>query len=134
MPTRSPTGSKIRDLFDASQFFEYILSGISDHERLVHEMQTVGTKLVAAQDHTFDAAKNYQSVLGGRCLWDAITETGEVDSCALVTTTKAKDITHAAEGLACHHNFNPKVLFCDTWPHNKQFWELCISHSGKIGQ
>ena len=84
-------------------------------------MQAVGTTLAAAQDHTADAAKNYPRKLGGRYIWDVMVETGEVAAAVLVSTTKTEEIAHAAEQLARCPNFCPKLLYCDTWPHNKEF-------------
>ena len=47
---------------------------------------------------------------------------GEVAAAVLVSTTKAEEIAHAAEQLARQPNFWPKLLYCDTCPHNKEFW------------
>jgi len=123
-PTRSPTGSEIRDLFTEAQHSECTITGFSDCERLTREIQSVGTKLSAAQDHTSDTAKNYQKSLGCNYIWDVAVETGEIACAVLVKSTKAEDLAHAAEGLARRPHFNPKVLCCDTWPHNKSFWEM----------
>lgn len=134
-PDRSPTGDEIRDLFEASKDSEYTLSGFSDYERLTREIQSVGTKIAAAQDHTSDAAKNYQKKLGCNYIWDVAVETGEIACAVLVKSTKAEDLAHAAEGLARRPNFNPKVLYCDTWPHNKDFWEIMFGPQlhGRLG-
>ena len=61
--------------------------------------------LAAAQDHTADIMKNYLRKLGGRYIWDVMVETGEAAVAVLVSTTKAKEIVHVAEHLACRPNF-----------------------------
>ena len=61
--------------------------------------------LVAAQDHTADAPKNYPRKLGGRYIWDVMVETGEVAAAVLVGMAIPEEIAHAAEQLARWPNF-----------------------------
>ena len=129
-PSQPPTGDEIRDLLVASQCSNHTMSGICDNERCHREIQSVGTNLAAAQNHTADAAKNCQKKPGGRHIWDCIVETGEAASAVLVPAAKADDIAHAAEGLARRNHFDPEVLFCDTWPHNKNFWGILFKAQG----
>ena len=91
--------------------------------------------MAASQDHTRDAARDYPKSLGGYYIWDFMVETGEVATAVLVPTTGAADFSHAAESLARRPNFRPKVLYCDTWPHNKGFWEMLFGPTlhGRLG-
>ena len=107
----------------------YTLSGISNGEQFTCEMQSVRTTLTAAQDHMADDAKNYPRKLGGRYIWDVMVETGEVAAAVLVSTTKAKEIAHTTEQLAQRPNFCWKLLYCDTWPQNKEFWAIIFGQN-----
>jgi hypothetical protein len=100
LPTRSPTGNEIRDLFRYSATSVHPWSGITEKMRATREIQSVQTSLASAQDTTFDAAKNYPATSGIKGFWDMIVETGEIASCVGVGTNKADDYAHAAEALA----------------------------------
>jgi hypothetical protein len=110
-------------------------SGISDHDRCTREIQSVGTNSMFAQDHTFEVVKNYQKKLGAFAVWDCATETGEIASACLVKSTKVREIAHAAESLARRPNFNPVVMFSDTWPNKDSFWKLLFgpAFDGRLG-
>ena len=87
-----------------------------------------------AQDHTFDVVKNYQGKMGAAALWDCTTETGEIASAVLVPTTKTQHFSHAAQALAARPNFNPKVMYSDTWPSKSDYWPLLFNKlEGQLG-
>ena len=111
------------------------MSGVTEFMRYTREIQSVETKLAAAQDHTADPAKNYQKALGGKYIWDVCNENGEIASAVLVPTTEASAVAHAAESLARRPGFKPKILYCDTWPHNQEFWQMMFGRNlyGRLG-
>ena len=61
-------------------------------------MQSAGTTLAPAQDHTVDAAKNYPRKLGGRYI--VMVEAHKVATAVLMSSTKSKEIACAAKQLA----------------------------------
>jgi hypothetical protein len=130
-----PTGESIRELFDMASLSNRTSYGISDQDRCTREIQSVGTNSMFAQDHTFQVVKNYQKKLGAFAVWDCATETGEIASACLVKSTKVKEVAHAAESLARRPNFNPVVMFSDTWPHKDGFWKLLFgpAFDGRLG-
>ena len=89
------------------------------------EIQSVGTNLLFAQDHTHEATKNYfhRKRNGATALWDVATDTGEIATAVLVPSTATQDFSHAAIQLSKRKNFNPTAMYSDTWPHKKDYWE-----------
>jgi hypothetical protein len=130
-----PTGDAIRDVFDVACSSCLTSYGVSDHDRCTREIQSVGTNLSFAQDHTHDMVKNYQGNIGAFAAWDCCTETGEIASVVLVKSTKTEDYAHAAESLARRPNFKPKTMYSDTWPHKEKFWKLIFGpgFEGRLG-
>lgn len=130
-----PSGDSLRDLFDQACSSNKTSYGISDHDRCVREIQSVGTNSMFAQDHTHEAMKNYRSNVGGFAIWDCATETGEIASAVVVGSTKVRDIAHAAESLARRPHFNPVVMYSDTWPNKENFWNLIFGEAfgGRLG-
>jgi hypothetical protein len=87
-----------------------------------------------AQDHTFDVVKNYVRRLGAFALWDVATETGEIATAVLVTSTKTQEYAHAAEQLIARTAFAPAAMYSDTWPAKDDFWiELLGEDIGRLG-
>jgi len=54
-----PLGDGMRDAYDIACSSTNTPWGISDHDRHTRETQSVGCKLVFAQDHTHEVTKNY---------------------------------------------------------------------------
>ena len=106
----------IRDLFDESCTSTNNSYGISDHTRCTLEIQSVGTDSMFAQDHTMEVTKNYRRSVGAHAVWDVAIETGEIACAVVVGTTKIRDLPHAAEAMIRRSNFNPVVMYSDTWP------------------
>jgi len=129
-----PLGHSIRDMYDAASSSEKNPWCISDHDRHIREIQSVGTNSICCQDHTFQVVKNYMKGLGAKAVWDAATGTGEIASAVLVPSTKTEDFAHAAQQLMRRPHFDPKVKYSDTWPNKKEFWQ-CISPGieGRLG-
>jgi hypothetical protein len=99
--TFPPLGDTIRDMYDEASYSGSNHWRLSDFQRCTLEMQSVSTTGIITQDHTFQAAKNYQKRLGAKAAWDLATETGEIASCV----------------LACYFNKNNRVCSCSS--HNK---------------
>ena len=80
--------------------------------------------------------KNYfqKRSLRANALWDVSTETGEIASAALVPSTRTEDYAHAATSLTRRPTFVPGIMYSDTWPCKKEFWELLLSKlKGRLG-
>jgi len=77
MRAHPPTGDSILKTYD------YACSNwnnpwlMSDHDRHTREIQSVGTNLIFAQDHTHEVTKNYfqKKHLGANASWDVGTDT-----------------------------------------------------------
>ena len=105
-----PAGDGIRDLFEDACHSRCTPYGVSDHDRCVREIQSVGTNSMFAQDHTMEVTKNYRRSMGAFAVWDVATETGEIASAVVVGTTNAIGFAHAAESLTRRSNFKPRVM------------------------
>jgi len=70
--------------------------------------------------------------VGAKAAWDVATETGEIASVVLVPSTKTEEFAHAAQSLMKHPNFKGKIMYSDTWPHKKEFWEQ-LQLEGRLG-
>jgi len=119
-----PLGDTIRDLYNKAALSDNNRWRISDFERHTREIQ--GVKLdggIFAQDHTFEPIKNYMKSVGAKAAWDAATQTGEIASVVLVRSTKTQDFAHAAQQLLKQEHFKPTVMYSDTWPNKKEFWQ-----------
>jgi len=131
-----PLGDGARDAFDAAASNSETPWAISDHDRHTREIQSVGCKLVFAQDHTHEVVKNYfdRKRLGATALWDCSNENGEIASAVLVPTTKTKDFGHAAAALTRRATWAPKAMHSDTWPAKSECWELLVDNlQGRLG-
>ena len=135
MPTMPPAGDTIRDLFDEACASNLTPYRVSDHDRCVREMQSVGTNAFFAQDHTMEMVKNYTKKLGAAAAWDTATETGEIASVVLTGGTGVADIAHAAEQLARRPHFNPVAMYSDTYPAKDAFWKILFGAvlTGRLG-
>jgi hypothetical protein len=119
-----PSGDTIRDMFDEATSSPLNPWGISDKERYTREIQSVQCHGgIFAQDHTFQPVRNYQKSLGAVAVWDVATSTGEIATAVLVTTTQTKDFSHAAIQLSKRTQFTPAVMYSDTWPNKKEYWD-----------
>ena len=113
-------------------YLNHTLTEISNQKCLTYKIQSIWTTFAAAQDHTANAAKNYSRKLGERYIHDVMVEKDEVAAAVLVSMTKAKEIAHAAEQLAQRPNFCRKLLYCDTWPNNKEFWVIIFGQNAIV--
>jgi hypothetical protein len=116
-----PQGDTIRRLYEDSMSCNWNAWRMSDKERWKREMQNVVSRFSFAQDHTFEAIKNYHST-DATAIWDVATETGEIACAVLVRTTETVEFAHAAEQLSRREGFQPKVKYSDTWPNMDVFW------------
>jgi len=129
-----PQGDTIRDMYDEALSTKNNPWGVSDHDRHTLEIQNVGCRGIFAQDHTFEAVKNYQKALGAKAIWDAATSTGEIASIVCVPTTKTIHFSHAARQLMERPRFSPQAMYSDTWPNKKEYWEDLIPNvKGRLG-
>jgi len=132
-----PTGDSIRDAYDKACSSRNNPWLLSDHDRHTREIQSVGSNLIFAQDHTHEVTKNYfqKKRLGANALWDAGTDTGEIACAVLVPSTKTRHFAHAAQQLANRGNFSPSVMYSDTWPSKKEFWHGLFNGTlqGRLG-
>jgi hypothetical protein len=128
-------GFQIRDLFDAACLSTNTQYGISDNNRCCREIQSVGTDSMFAQDHTMEVTKNYQRSVGAHAVWDVAIETGEIACAVVVGTVKVCDFAHAAESMCRRSNFNPLIMYSDTWPAKHGFWNLLFGNcfEGRLG-
>jgi len=97
-----PLGDSIRDSCDKACSNRNNPWLTSDHDRHAREIQSVGSALIFAQDHTHEVAKNcfQKKGSGANALWDAGTDTGEIACAVLVPSTKTRDFAHAAQQLS----------------------------------
>jgi len=81
-----PLGDGIRDSYDVACSNPNTPLQISDHDRHAREIQSVGCRLIFAQDHTHEVCKNcfQKKRMGAVALWDVATETGEIASAVVV--------------------------------------------------
>jgi hypothetical protein len=135
MTFKPPSGHSLRNLFDEACLSPNTPYGISDHNRCTREIQSVGTNSMFAQDHTMEVTKNYRATMGARAVWDVAIETGEIACAVLVGKTSVKDFAHAAEAMIRRPNFNPVVMYSDTWPNKDSFWKLFFGDDfeGRLG-
>ena len=134
--TYPPLGDGIRDTYDTAASNTNTPWGISDHDRHTREIQSVGCRLVFAQDHTHEVTKNYfeKKSLGAVAMWDCANENGEIASAVLVPSTKTKHFAHAVGGLARRSSFKPTGMYSDTWPNKAVFWDLLFKDlEGRLG-
>ena len=99
-------------------------------------MQSVSCTSIFAQDHTFEAIKNHQKRLGvgGKAVWDVATHAGEIATAVLVPSTQTRHFAHAAKQLLSRTWFSPTIMYSDTWPHKKEFWEALVpALEGRLG-
>jgi hypothetical protein len=117
-----PSGRAIRELFDKAERSTFTVTGVSNFSRYNREIQSVGTTGAVAIDHTFAVVKNY-NVPGAKACFTMMTSTHEIAAAALVGTTSVDQISHLCEQVVRRRdNFQPKVIYTDTWPHNNEFW------------
>jgi len=127
-----PLGDTLRDLYNAAASSVTNRWGIGDFERHTREIQGVKCDGIFAQDHTFEPIKNYLKGVGAKAVWDAATQTGEIASAVLVPSTKTEDFAHAAQSLMKRSQFNPQVMYSDTWPNKSEYWQA-LGVEGRLG-
>jgi hypothetical protein len=129
-----PLGGSIRKLYQEAAMSPWIPWKVSDKERHTREMQAVQSKVSMAQDHTFDVVKNYVRRLGAFALWDVASETGEIATAVLVSSTKTREYAHAAQQLLKRTAFAPAAMYSDTWPAKDDFWVRLLGKDiGRLG-
>ena len=135
--TFPPLGDTIRDVYDEACSSNNNPWAISDHNRNTREIQAVECRGgIFAQDHTFEAVKNYQKSTGAKAVWDVATHTGEIAAAVLVPSTKTKHFSHAARQLMNREGgrFTPRVMHSDTWPHKMEYWQKLVEGlEGRLG-
>jgi hypothetical protein len=122
-------GDLVRDMYDEASSNSDTHWGISDHDRHTREIQRVGSEFIFAQDHTHQVTKNYyhKKKLGVEAMWWTVSnESGKIACAVLVPSTKTTDFSHAAKQLLCRDNFNPKVMYSNTWPCKSNYWTLLL--------
>jgi len=90
-----------------------------------------------AEDHTHEVVKNYyrRKQIGAFALWDVATETGEIATAVLVSSTKTSDLSHAAMSLSRRAHFKPKAMYSDRWPTKTEYWARLFGKEleGRLG-
>ena len=121
-----PSPTVLRDRYAAALSSTLTVSGMSDNDRHDREIQSVGCKVGYAEDHTFEAVKNWRlrSSSGGACIWDVATETGEIACFVITPSSKQEHYAHAAEALVRRPNFNPKGKWSDICPKGAAFFSM----------
>lgn len=130
-----PSGKTIRELYDKAERSAFTTTGVSNFDRYKREIQSVTTSEAVAVDHTFAVVKNY-NVQGAKACFTMLTSTKQIATAALVETTSVNEISHLCEQIVRRRiNFQPKVIYTDTWPHNDEFWKdvfgFCVI--GRLG-
>ena len=95
-----------------------------------------GDKVTAViVDHTCQVMKNYQAPEGAKHAFTVGIQDGQIAAVCMTATTRVDEIAHAVEQLAARPYFNPRVLFTDTWPNKKPFWNQVFGEDceGKLG-
>jgi hypothetical protein len=132
-----PDGAKFRQLYEIAQQSTLTRTGYSEMERYTREIQSVECTLTIAQDHTMEIIKNYlpSNINNAKACWTCCNEFGEVAAAVIVKDTKCSQFAHAAEQLARRNNFQPRVMYADTWPHLEKFWKLIFGFGciGRLG-
>jgi len=77
-------------------------------------MQSVKCDGTFAQDHAFEPIKNHMKSAGAKAAWDVATQTGEIATVALATSTETEEFAHAAQCLMKHPNFKGMIMHSDT--------------------
>lgn len=126
-----PHGDAICNTYDTACSNVNTPWAVSNKDRHTCEIQSVGCRLVFAQDHTHEVTKNCfeKKRMGATALWDVATETGEIASAVLVPTTKTIHFAHAATSLTRREAFNPSAMYSDTWPSMSEFWDVLFNKS-----
>jgi hypothetical protein len=117
----APTGSQLRDLYIVGKDSKLNSTGISDRMRHLREIQSVGSKISTASDHTFAVLKNYKKsdIPEATCVHTINVESGELASAVMVTSTECTEFAHATEQFSKRSNVNPKMHVTDNCPANK---------------
>ena len=129
-----PLGDSIRDMHDAAATSQKNAWCVSDHDRHIREIQSVGTTSIFCQDHAFQVIKNHMKGVRAKAVWDTATGTGEIASAVLAPSTETEDFAHAAQQSMKRGHFKPKAKCSDTWPSKKECWEsMCPGIEGRLG-
>jgi hypothetical protein len=131
----APSGAAIRFLYEQAENTKDTRTGVSNFERFQRELQSVQTDVAIAVDHTFAVVSNY-NLPGAKAMFTMNTSTSEVAAMALVCNTKAEQISHLVEQMKRRRsNFDPKLIYTDTWPHNEEFWKMLLGFRvvGRLG-
>ena len=132
-----PLGDGIRDICDKASSSSNTPWSISDYNRHARELQGVKCQRLHAEDHTHEVTKNCcrRKQTGAVALWDVATETGEIATAVLVSSTKTKDLSHAATSLSRKPSFQPKAMCSDRWPVKTDHWEHVFGKQleGRLG-
>jgi hypothetical protein len=130
-----PSGKTIRELYDKAERSAFTPTGLSNSDQYKREIQSVATSDAVAVDHTFAVVKNCY-VQGAKACFTMLTSTKQIATAALVETTSVDRISHLCEQIVRRReNFETKVIYTDTWPHNDEFWKeifgFCVI--GRLG-
>ena len=133
--TYPPSGSDIRFLYEQAEKSEDTPTGVCNYDRYLRELQSVEELVAIAVDHTFAVVANY-NLPGAKAMFTIMNSNNEIVAMVLVPTTKVEQIAHLVEQMMRRRkNFIPKILYTDTWPHNKNFWEMLLGFElqGRLG-
>jgi hypothetical protein len=90
----------------------------------------------ASIDWTFDVLKNYLrsiALKGSKAVFTMTVNDGQIGSLLVVGSTKVQDISHFLQTAVRRDKLDFHVLWTDTWPHNKEYWER-IFGKGLLGR
>jgi len=125
--TRPPSGSSLRALYEEAEYSPLTPYGISNVERYHRELQAVnvGETDILAFDHTFAALKCYGNLPNAKAIFTGMKgNTKEVVSLGIVPSTSLSDAAHLLQkSFSARQKFLPAVVYTDTCPHGKDFWE-----------
>ena len=127
-----PLGETIRKAYLEASQSTWNPWRLSDKDRHTREIQAVKCSTSFAQDHTYQVVKNYPKRIQAEALFDCCNEHGEVLLAVLVKSTETKHFSHAATQLAKRPGFRPSIMYSDTFPHKKGYWEELLG-KGKEG-
>jgi hypothetical protein len=122
-----PTGSQIRQYYQAAENSPHTAYGYSHIDRYKRELQSVSVEAEdsMAVDWTFQTLKSYSNLPGSKAIFTQMKgSTKEVVSLAIVESTAAAQVSHLlCESRQKREIFSPALLYTDTAPHGLSFYK-----------
>jgi hypothetical protein len=118
-----PSGDTLRTLHEKAERSKLNYTGVSNVDRYIREIASVGCNDLSAIDWTHAVTNNY-NIPEAKACFTMNTETSEIAALGLVETTGVDQAAHLIEQVSRRPNFRPKAIFTDTWPANDKFWYM----------